>query len=54
LLFLTQGFAVFDGPTMPIIGEKDEEPNDTFIEQLTSSARAAVEVNFLFAFTEIL
>lgn len=29
---------------MPIIGEEDEEPNDTFIEQLTSSARAAVEV----------
>eukprot|EP00959_Pyramimonas_sp_CCMP1952_P112956 2361175-Pyramimonas_sp.AAC.1 len=28
---------------MPIIGEGDAEPNDTYVEQLTSSARAAVE-----------
>uniref|UniRef100_A0A7S0MZS3 Probable glutamyl endopeptidase, chloroplastic n=2 Tax=Pyramimonas obovata TaxID=1411642 RepID=A0A7S0MZS3_9CHLO len=43
LLHLARGYAVLDGPTMPIIGEGDAEPNDTYVEQLTSSARAAVE-----------
>jgi dipeptidyl aminopeptidase/acylaminoacyl peptidase len=43
LLWLTQGYAVLDGPTMPIIGEGDSEPNDTFVEQLVASAQAAVE-----------
>ena len=41
LFFLTQGYAVFDGPTMPIVGA--ETPNDTYVEQLVSSARAAVD-----------
>jgi dipeptidyl aminopeptidase/acylaminoacyl peptidase len=43
LMFLAHGYAVFDDPSMPIIGEEDEEPNDTFIEQLVSSAQAAVD-----------
>ena len=43
LLWLTQGFAVLDDPTMPIVGEGDEEPNDTYVEQLVASARAAVD-----------
>ena len=43
LLWLTQGYAVLDDPSMPIIGEADEEPNDTFRKQLVASARAAVE-----------
>lgn len=43
LLWLTQGYAVLDDPTMPIIGEGDEEPNDTYVEQLVASARAAVD-----------
>ena len=42
LLLLTQGFAIFDGPTMPIIGP-GETANDTYIEQLVSSAQAAVD-----------
>ena len=41
LLLLTQGFAIFDGPTMPIIGS-GETANDTYVEQLVASARAAV------------
>ena len=41
LFFLTQGYAVFDGPTMPIVGE--DTPNDTYVEQLVSSAEAAVD-----------
>ncbi len=43
LLLLTQGYAILDGPTMPIIGEGDKEPNDTYIEQLVASAKAAVD-----------
>jgi dipeptidyl aminopeptidase/acylaminoacyl peptidase len=43
LVWLTQGYAVFDDPKMPIIGEGDEEPNDTYVEQLVSSAKAAVD-----------
>lgn len=40
---MTNRYAVLDGPTMPIIGEGEVEPNDTYVEQLTASARAAVE-----------
>ncbi len=43
LMFLALGYAVFDNPTMPIIGEGDTEPNDTYVEQLVASAKAAVE-----------
>lgn len=43
LFLLTQGYAILDGPTVPIIGVGEEEPNDTYIEQLVSSARAAVD-----------
>lgn len=43
LLFLAMGYAVLDDPQMPIIGEKDAEPNDRFVEQLTASAQAAVD-----------
>ena len=42
LLLLTQGIAILDGPTMPIIGP-GETANDTYIEQLVASAEAAVE-----------
>jgi dipeptidyl aminopeptidase/acylaminoacyl peptidase len=43
LLFLTAGYAVLDDPTMPIIGEGDVEPNDTYVEQLVASAAAAID-----------
>ena len=42
LLLLTQGYAIFDGPTMPIIGP-GETANDTYVEQLVASAQAAVD-----------
>jgi dipeptidyl aminopeptidase/acylaminoacyl peptidase len=42
MLFLTQGYAVFDNPTMPIIGP-GETANDTYVEQLVASAQAAVD-----------
>ena len=43
LLWVTQGYAVFDDFAMPILGEGDKEPNETFVEQLQMSAEAAVE-----------
>ena len=42
LLLLTQGYAIFDGPTMPIVGP-GETANDTYVEQLVASAEAAVD-----------
>ncbi len=42
LLLLTQGYAIFDGPTMPIVGP-GETANDTYIDQLVASAQAAVD-----------
>jgi dipeptidyl aminopeptidase/acylaminoacyl peptidase len=41
--FLAMGCAVLDDPKMPIIGEDDHLPNDTFREQLVASAKAAVD-----------
>ncbi|MFZ5624931.1 MAG: prolyl oligopeptidase family serine peptidase [Gemmatimonadota bacterium] len=42
LFLLTQGYGILDGPTMPIVGAGDAEPNDTYVEQLVASAEAAV------------
>jgi dipeptidyl aminopeptidase/acylaminoacyl peptidase len=42
LLLLMQGYAVFDGPTMPIVGP-GETANDKYVEQLAASAEAAVD-----------
>jgi len=38
-----KGWAVMDDFSLPIIGEGDTHPNDTFIEQIVSGATAAVE-----------
>lgn len=39
---LARGWVVLNNPSMPIIGEGDAEPNDTYIAQLVASAEAAV------------
>jgi len=41
--YVTQGYAVLSGTSMPVIGEKGEEPNDTFREQLIANAQAAID-----------
>jgi dipeptidyl aminopeptidase/acylaminoacyl peptidase len=41
--FATQGYAVLEGATIPIVGEGDAEPNDTYVEQLVASAKAAID-----------
>ncbi len=43
VLHVLRGYAVLDDPTLPIVGEGDEEPNDTFVAQLVAGAAAAVE-----------
>jgi dipeptidyl aminopeptidase/acylaminoacyl peptidase len=43
LFFLLHGYAVLDNPSMPIVGEGEKEPNDTYVEQLVANAQAAVD-----------
>lgn len=42
-IWLAMGYAVLDDPAMPIIGEGEKEPNDTYVKQLVASAKAAVD-----------
>jgi dipeptidyl aminopeptidase/acylaminoacyl peptidase len=43
LMMLLAGYAVVDNPTIPIVGEGDIEPNDTYVDQLVAGAQAAVD-----------
>ena len=43
IYWITQGYAVLDDASFPIVGEGDEEPNDTFRPQLVASAKAAID-----------
>ncbi|MDB5102090.1 MAG: aminoacyl peptidase [Cyanobacteria bacterium RYN_339] len=43
LFWLTQGYAVLDDPALPIVGAGTAEPNDTYVQQLTAGAQAAVD-----------
>ncbi len=42
LVYVTQGYAVLNDASFPIIGAEGREPNDTFIEQLVADAEAAI------------
>jgi dipeptidyl aminopeptidase/acylaminoacyl peptidase len=42
LFFLLEGYAILDGATIPIIGTP-EEANNTYVQQLTASAKAAID-----------
>jgi dipeptidyl aminopeptidase/acylaminoacyl peptidase len=42
LWFLLRGWAVLDGAAMPVVGDPDTM-NDTFVEQVVASARAALD-----------
>jgi len=42
LFFVTQGYAVLDGAQLPIVGDP-ETMNDTFIDQIVSGAKAAID-----------
>ncbi len=41
--FLARGIAVLDKVSMPIVGIGTEEPNDSFIKQLSDNAKAALK-----------
>lgn len=41
--FLAMGYTVLDHFSVPIVGEGNKEPNDTYIPQLVASAEAAVD-----------
>lgn len=41
--FVTMGYAILDNASIPIVGEGDKEPNDTYVDQLVSSAKAAID-----------
>jgi dipeptidyl aminopeptidase/acylaminoacyl peptidase len=41
--FVTMGYAILDNASIPIVGEGDKEPNDTYVQQLVSSAKAAID-----------
>ncbi len=42
LFLLTQGYAILDAATMPVVGDP-ETANNTYIEQIVSSAQAAID-----------
>ncbi|GAB2792921.1 S9 family peptidase [Rhabdobacter roseus] len=41
--FVTRGYAILDNAAIPIVGEGTNEPNDTYVEQLVASAKAAID-----------
>ena len=43
VFWVTQGYAVLANTSIPIVGEGSKEPNDTYTEQLVSSAKAAID-----------
>lgn len=43
IYWVTRGYAVLDDAAFPIVGEGDEEPNDTFRQQLVANAKAAID-----------
>ena len=43
LFFVTQGYAVLDNATMPVVGDP-KTVNDTFVPQIVANAKAAIDV----------
>lgn len=43
LYWVNRGYVVLDDVAFPIVGEGDEQPNDTFREQLVANAKAAID-----------
>ncbi len=41
--WVMKGYVVLDDAAFPIIGEGDEEPNDTFLKQLVANGKAAID-----------
>ena len=43
IFWAVRGYAILNNASIPIVGEGDAEPNDTYIEQLVASAKAAID-----------
>ncbi|TSE05321.1 alpha/beta hydrolase family protein [Aquimarina algiphila] len=43
LYWVTRGYVVLDGASFPIVGEGNEEPNDSFRKQLIANGKAAID-----------
>ncbi|MEO9870550.1 S9 family peptidase [Ekhidna sp.] len=43
IYWVTRGYVVLDDAAFPIIGEDDEEPNDSFRKQLVANAKAGID-----------
>jgi dipeptidyl aminopeptidase/acylaminoacyl peptidase len=43
LFFVTQGYAVLDNATMPVVGDP-KTVNDTFVPQIVANAKAAIDI----------
>ncbi|MFK8104835.1 MAG: alpha/beta hydrolase family protein, partial [Saprospiraceae bacterium] len=41
--WVTRGYVVLDNASFPIVGEGDEEPNDSFRKQLVANGKAAID-----------
>ena len=44
IYWVMRGYAVLDDASFPIVGEGENEPNDTFVQQLIQNAQAAIDV----------
>ena len=43
IYWVSKGYVILDGAAFPIVGEGDEEPNDSFRKQLVANAKAAID-----------
>lgn len=43
IYWVAKGYVVLDDATFPIVGEGDEQPNDSFRKQLVANAKAAID-----------
>ncbi len=43
IYWVSKGYVVLDDASFPIVGEGDEEPNDSFRKQLVANAKAAID-----------
>jgi dipeptidyl aminopeptidase/acylaminoacyl peptidase len=43
IYWVNRGYVVLDDAAFPIIGEGEEEPNDSFVKQLVGNAKAAID-----------
>lgn len=42
VFWVTRGYAILDNADMPVVGESNKNPNDTFVEQVRYNAEAAI------------